>query len=297
MLIQRGLLLLATTCTRHLVASLAGSSSRTAHDRRFALHVDQATLLTSGTLALPPMGAVPCSGAGGRLTEIVKPPNVDDLYQWYVETRKTPDADPSWGVLWNTAISLSDYLQEHPFLIKNQRVVELGCGLALCGLVSAGLGATSVILSDREPFALHCALSTASVNQQTHNFPAEIVQAAVLDWTDDSSKVAADVVLASDVLYDKETIEAFAGACQRILVGGGGGILLVADPQQERYPGARDIFRAAMEGFCEVETIPLPRIEYDDDSKGDARSVDAMDHARRMREPTVLLKCRISVPS
>jgi predicted nicotinamide N-methyase len=294
-MIQQGFILLVATTTfsSYLATSLAWSS-RTAHDRRFALHVDQSTLLSPGTLALPPMGSVPCSGAGPSMTEIIKPPNVDDLYQWYVETRQTPDADPSWGVLWSTAVSLSDHLQEHPSLVKDQRVVELGCGLGLCGLVSAALGATSVLLSDREPFALHCALSTASVNQHSNHFPAEIVQAAVLDWTDDSSKVTADVVLASDVLYDKGTIEAFAGACRRILRGGG--IVLVADPQQERSPGARDIFRAAMEDFCVVETIHLPLIDSDENNEGDARSVDAMDHAQRMREPTVLLKCRIKVP-
>lgn len=256
----------------------------------FGLHVDKATLLTIGTVSLPPMVSVPCSSGDLILTELVKPPNVEDLYQWYVDVRQTPDADPSWGVIWSTAVSLSQYIRvqenDGSSLVKNKRVVELGCGLALCGLVSAALGAKSVVISDREPFALHCALSTASVN----NIPA--VQAAVIDWTDVSSDLTADVVLASDVLYDKETIEAFAIACQRIV--SGGGIVLVADPKKERSAGARDMFRAALGDGVSIETVELPSIECDDIA---GASMDAIDHAQRMKEPTVLLKCCIGASS
>ena len=145
-------------------------------------------------------------------------------------------------------------------LFTNKRVVELGCGLGLCGLVVAVkfCGADSVLLSDREPVALHCAFSTAPVN----NLSNDILQATLLDWTsmweesnsrnDTTAKKSttvpptADVVLASDVLYDAvATIVAFAQACRRICRTGG--VLLVADPRAERIEGARDLFRHALE--------------------------------------------------
>jgi predicted nicotinamide N-methyase len=279
--------------------SVSSALSTTNHDRAgaspFRLHLNQATVLTAdGTVALPPMMSVPCSST--IIKEFIQPPSVDELYQWYVDTRDTPDADPSWGVLWSTAVSLSNYIvsmeqreEEVSSLVKDKRVVELGCGLGLCGLTAAALGAKSVLLSDREPFALHCALSTAAVNADS--IIPNVVQAAVLDWTDEESAVIADIVLASDVLYDKETIEAFAGACRRMV--SGGGMILVCDPLRERCAGARDLFCAAMGDDIKVELIDLPPIECDNVDMNES-NVDAIDHARRMQEPTVLLKCCIS---
>jgi predicted nicotinamide N-methyase len=276
--------------------SISSALSNTNHDgaASFRLHLHQATVLTTGTVMLPPMISVPCSSSA-LLKEFIQPPNVDDLYQWYVDTRDTPDADPSWGVLWSTAVSLSNYIasmeQAVASLVKDKRVIELGCGLGLCGLTAAALGAKSVLLSDREPFALHCALSTAAVNDMTSN----VVQAAVLDWTDKETTVTADIVLASDILYDKDTIEAFAGACRRMVSGNDGGMILVCDPLRERCPGARDIFSAAM-GDIQVELIHLPPIERDNVDTNES-NVDVIDHARRMEEPTVLLKCSIPASS
>ena len=216
--------------------------------------------------------------------------------------------------------------QKSSLLLANKRVVELGCGLGLCGLVAASkfCGAKSVILSDREPFALHCALSTAAVNHLSND--NGIVQAAILDWTamimdDDDDDVTAnesttgsniqsptaDVVLASDVLYDGATIVAFAQACRSICRKGG--VILVADPLVERVKGARDLFRQTLLEQSEqqeelskersksarvfvhsFEIIDLPAIECDA-VESDTSNMDCIDHARRMQEQTVLIKC------
>ncbi|KAI2514308.1 hypothetical protein MHU86_201 [Fragilaria crotonensis] len=324
---------------------------------RFVMKLaDATTLLATGTASLPPMISVPCEGP---ITALIQPPNVDALYDWYVTVRQTPDADPSWAVVWPTAVSLALYIMtadttetetttptgapnsdntdnmeniisntgplpsvppaSHQLLLANKRVVELGCGLGLCGLVAAKFcGAKSVLLSDREPFALHCALSTAAVNHLSN----DMVQAAILDWTvlgnedktDAStttttttpfSNLQADVVLASDVLYDGATIVAFARACRKICRHGG--IILVTDPREERIEGARDMFRDALQQqgqdsnekdnnsnnrtfLKSFDIIDLPAIECDPvDSR--RSSMDCIDHVRRMREPTVLIKC------
>jgi predicted nicotinamide N-methyase len=261
------------------IASYVGRSCALApseNESRFRLHIDDATLLSPGGV-LPPMTEVPCSG--GPLKAIIKPPNVDDLYQWYV-CRDMADSDPSWAILWPTAVSLSNFLKKHPSIVKGKRVVELGAGLALCGLTAAALGAKSVVISDREPYALHCAMATASVNTLDN------VQAAVIDWTDENTMVdAADVVIASDVLYDKQTIEAFAKACRRIAVSDGG-VVLVTDPKAERIAGARDLLRTALGGHVRMEILDLP--VPDDNVPG--QSADARDHSSRMKEPTVLFK-------
>jgi hypothetical protein len=80
------------------------------------LGIDHATQLSTGTFSFPPMVSVPCGSANNDdkqppiLKEIIKPPNVETLYDSYCDQKKTPDADPSWGVLWPTAVSLSNYI-------------------------------------------------------------------------------------------------------------------------------------------------------------------------------------------
>lgn len=277
------------------------SSAATAKDSPwFVLDVDKATVLGTGSVAWPPMVSVPCEIMAPKepqtfdiisntLREIIKPPNVDDLYEWYANVRGTPEADPSWAVVWSTAMALTNYLLANPALVQDKKVVELGAGLGLCGLTAATLGASSVVLTDREPFALHCALSTAAC----HDGLANLVKGSMLDWCDTNPQQVVenpDVILASDVLYDGETIEAMAGVCQR-LVSSQGGLLLIADPKVERFSGARQRFLQHLENVAkrtQVVGLPLPW-----DSGKSASSMDARDHVRRMNEPTVLIICEL----
>mmetsp|Transcript_32318 Transcript_32318/g.48749 ORF Transcript_32318/g.48749 Transcript_32318/m.48749 type:complete len:280 (-) Transcript_32318:1204-2043(-) len=242
---------------------------------KIMIHMDQATVLTKGTASLPPMMSIPCSGI---LKEIIKPPSVDDLYEWYLTQKNAPEADPSWAVLWPTACSLGQFLIENPSVVGNRHVIELGCGLALSGLIASSLGAKSVIISDREPFALHCALSTAAVNNIN-------VQASIINWEEEKTLVdSAEVVLASDVLYDKSSIDAFARVCLRLLLKDG--VVLVTDPKEERCPGAREQFCELMKKHLSIEIIELPMLDCEE-----GEGIDSRDHALRMKEPTVLLKC------
>ena len=268
------------------------------------------------------------------LKEIVKPPNVEALYDWYCDQKKTPDADPSWGVLWPTAVSLTNHLlsnsNKNCCVVKDKTVVELGAGLGLCGLAAAALGASTVVLTDREPYALHCALATAACN----GFSTSVVSGAILDWSDpvlllpgssdnsssSSSRSFCDVVLASDVLYDGETIKAFANACETLIDPIRGGILLLSDPREERFPAARATLRDALLSLAaknhrtvnfEVLDLPLvrsPAEEYSSsssssssssDGDSEATTIDGRDHEQRMREPTVLIRCTLgpSIPS
>lgn len=244
--------------------------------QQFELHVDDGVLLSKGTRSLPPMMSTPCSGI---LKEIIKPPNVDELYDWYC-TKNMPEADPSWAVLWPTACSLGQFLMDQSSTIQKKNVVELGCGLALSGLIASSLGAKSVVISDREPYALHCALSTAAVNNIS-------VQGAIIDWNDEEDLAySADVILASDVLYDMTSVDAFARVCRRILVAGG--LVLVTDPKEERCHGARDAFCNLMEEIGNLEIIDLPILDC-----REGKSADSRDHALRMKEPTILIKCSL----
>eukprot|EP00928_Gymnodinium_smaydae_P081671 TRINITY_DN65147_c0_g1_i1.p1 TRINITY_DN65147_c0_g1~~TRINITY_DN65147_c0_g1_i1.p1 ORF type:complete len:289 (+),score=26.25 TRINITY_DN65147_c0_g1_i1:30-869(+) len=273
------------------------SPARMVTPSNFVLQLENAKTLSTGSLTLPPMISVPCTcpspTADGTnlISELIKPPNVEDLYEWYCFTRQQPNADPCWGVLWPTAMSLTNHLLANPSIVENKRVVELGAGLGLCGLTSAALGAASVTLSDREPFALHCALATAACNNLSDK-----VQGALLDWTNEESlrEHRADIIVASDVLYDGETIEAFAQACASIL--SDGGVVMVSDPLVERFQGAREKLKNSLADVCQsnecfqmdVIDLPLPSL-----GSGGGGTLDSKDHEEKMKEPTVLIRCSI----
>lgn len=274
------------------------------------LDIDGATELSTGSFSYPPMVSVPYASANGKepiLKEIVKPPNVESLYEWYCDQKQTPDSDPSWGVLWPTAMSLTNYLLSESHadktVVQNRRVVELGAGLGLCGLTAAALGATSVTLTDREPYALHCALATAVCN----SFSTEVVKGAILDWsnpvlpqdsTSPSTSSHCEVILASDVLYDGETIKAFANACEKLIDPTTGGILLLSDPKEERFPTAREILKESLlkcgkqhNRTIHFEVLDLPPIISTGDVDSASTTMDGRDHEERMKEPTVLIRC------
>lgn len=143
---------------------------------------------------------------------------------------------------------------------------RLGAGLGVAGLSAARCGAKSVTLIDREPLALHCAMSTASVcglptgpvpmGPATGGLDGE-VSASVADW----GALAADglvveVVLASEVLYDVNEAEPLARAAARLLRKGG--TLLLADPAGGRVARARSAASAALEALgARVSEEPL----------------------------------------
>lgn len=93
--------------------------------------------------------------------------------------------------------------------VKGRDVVELGCGLGCVGIAAALAGAKSVVLTDFQPKSLEYALASADANGV-----GDCVSTRLLDWTappDDVGAFPFDVVLGSDVLYDKDLTRSLVG--------------------------------------------------------------------------------------
>ncbi|BFZ18695.1 hypothetical protein BsWGS_21733 [Bradybaena similaris] len=109
------------------------------------------------------------------------------------------------AMVWDSAIVLAEYLENHKHLIQGKKVLELGAGTGLTGLVAAALGA-DVTLTERAEALAHL---NSSINQNTQNRPWKI-SAKVLDWTqtvDSQGFSNFDVVLGSDIIYIEDTFE------------------------------------------------------------------------------------------
>ena len=230
---------------------------------------DDVLWLTSGTSQLPPLVEATLRLQSGQTSfRVVKPPGVDELWEWY-EKVGYDDSDPSWGRVWKTASDLSALVLAGALpacCLRGKRVVEVGCGLGFVGLAAAMTQGSRVIFCDREPLAIHCALSSAQLNGlEVHSVEdisksSQGVAGAVLDWASplDTLAQSADVVLGADCLYDPATAAMLAKTCKHVL--GEDGVVIICEPELERAKGTYSKFleAAKMLGAASAEILPHP---------------------------------------
>lgn len=152
--------------------------------------------------------------------------NIDELFDLLVA--QSPDSIevkderiPYWADLWPSSIALSRFIVENNILSNAPKVLEIGCGLGLPGVVAGKLGAR-VTFTDyvEEP------LQFAKQNWELNNSSPAFFQ--VLDWREIPDHMEADIVLASDVAYEKRSFEHLIKLAQKVT--GEGKTLLLSEP-------------------------------------------------------------------
>lgn len=148
------------------------------------------------------------------------------------------------AAVWSAGERLADVLCSQPELVSGKRVVELGCGTGLCGIVAARLGASSVLLTDgAEPQLARAARNAAS------NDGSAKVGARPLLWgaqLEDELRGSFDLVIASDVLYQSAAWRPLAQTATELMVPHKGTLLLV-EAGHELTPAA-----SSLGGFISV---------------------------------------------
>jgi predicted nicotinamide N-methyase len=186
----------------------------------------------------------------GHSIELTVLTNLDALFDQLIA--KGPDHEdvrderiPYWAELWPAAIALSRYLLETYPSLEGKNVLELGCGLGLPGIVAGLLGA-EVTLTDYLPEPLDFARRNW---EQNLSRPARF---ELLDWRNPQPALAADLVLASDIAYEKRAFpflhHAFQTLCRP------GGTILASDPSRSASP---ELFQSLLpaQGFL-IQTFP-----------------------------------------
>jgi predicted nicotinamide N-methyase len=106
---------------------------------------------------------------------------------------------PYWSVLWRSGVALARAVSASGPV--GLRVVELGCGLGAPS-IAAALGGAEVLATDEDPEALELVARNARLNDVR-------VDTATVDWAAPDALVERgpfDLVLASDVLYERESV-------------------------------------------------------------------------------------------
>lgn len=131
------------------------------------------------------------------------------------------DRLPYGVMLWPASIALAHDVITRSELLPGKRVLELGAGTGMPGIVAASLGAR-VLQIDRDDVALHvCALNS------TRNSVVGLELMGV-DWETFQSDHQFDVILGSDVLYVTTMHDRLRAICDEYLAPGG--VVLFSDP-------------------------------------------------------------------
>lgn len=169
---------------------------------------------TAGDLTLEELAL----DVGGRTWRILHSGAVlshDDEERYLTSERSAP-----YGlVLWPAAIALAHEVASRA--LGGKRVLELGAGTGLPGLVAAGRGA-QVVQTDRQPIALHVARMNAEKNGGL------AIEHREADWTAWNDDATYDVILGSDVLYAERTQPFLRRIFEKNLAPGGN--VLLSDP-------------------------------------------------------------------
>lgn len=174
--------------------------------------------------------------------------NLDELFDNLIQKGDNhPDVVderiPYWAELWASALAMSEYLVENQQLITPsvnlgfgisdlgaalpKSVTEIGCGLGLPSIIAGKLGA-EVCLTDYDKDSL----DFAKMNWQK-NLPEKTARFKLLDWRNPDPSVSADLLLASDVAYEKRAFEPLLTTFKELLKPNGA--ILLTEPNREIF--------------------------------------------------------------
>ncbi|MDX9731626.1 MAG: methyltransferase [Bdellovibrionales bacterium] len=177
---------------------------------------------------------------------------IDDLFLVYQAEGKTElfeEMCPYFGMLWPAGRVLAEYLARDISRFHGEKkILEIGCGLAVPSLVLARHG-IGVFATDVHPDVPLFLKRNRELNALRENEPRFVA----IDWREDRAEGGPwDLILASDVLYDKTQPASLLAFLQRSLRPGGK--LILADPGRTYVQGFFE--EAAKNGFS-VQTEGL----------------------------------------
>ena len=155
---------------------------------------------------------------------------------------------PLFGLLWPSAAQLAARLALRPVL-QGERILELGCGLALASLVGHRRGA-DVTASDRHPLAPSFLRENVLLNallpmKYGHADWEQPEPAPIAAGTGEADSVRGrfQLIIASDVLYERDVDGALAGFIDRHAAAHGE--VWIVDPDRGNRPAFNRFMAAA----------------------------------------------------
>lgn len=160
-------------------------------------------------------------GLGGRAWSILHTDNVLSRADEEHFLRERKEQLPYGVVLWPAAIALAHEIAERADEFRGKRVLELGAGTGLPGIVAASLGAR-VVQTDRQELAM----SVCRRNGERNGVGD--IERRLVDWTEWADDARYDWIIGSDILYGATMHEHLRRIFDTALADGGR--ILLSDP-------------------------------------------------------------------
>ena len=166
---------------------------------------------------------------GERTFSILRPRNSDDLIK--EEDFVKDERLPYWADIWPSSTVLAAHLVALAAKRKGRppgKGLELGCGV---GLVTTAAMIAGYDMTATDYYTDALAFTRANAWRETGRTP----EAMMMDWRSFPSAARGyDLILASDVLYEKEYAQLLPGIFKRALAPGG--MVILADPGRIGVP-------------------------------------------------------------
>jgi predicted nicotinamide N-methyase len=136
---------------------------------------------------------------------------------------------PYWAHHWGGGIALARYIFDHPEIVADRRVLDLGSGSGIVAIAAARAGARHVVSVDTDKYAIAVARLNAAINGVT-------ISTVLGDMTADAPP-SVDIVLVGDLFYEPDLaarVTTFLERCQA-----GHIEVLIGDPWRAFLPRSR----------------------------------------------------------
>ena len=162
---------------------------------------------------------------GGRSLDLLSVANPHDNIDHLMGNVVNGDFqwEPFWAQAWPSAVTLGQWMAERPQAWVGQRVLDLGCGVGVCGCIAASLGASVTLADYARPAVLFAA---ANVWPWRGSATTRVV-----DWHQDHLGEQFDVILGADIVYEQRNWDALQHFFSQHLAANGE--LILTEPGRE----------------------------------------------------------------
>jgi predicted nicotinamide N-methyase len=187
------------------------------------------------------------------------------------------------GKIWKSSFVLSSFLKSknlQEFInIENKRILEIGAGAGICGLVCSTLNVKKIIITDRDPGCLQ--LIEKNIESNTVKINKNLIEVKSFDWTNHNQinefKDKYDIIIGSDLLYSPFMIEPFVKALNAFILDHENIEILLSLPQRGGDDSEYSNFLRLIKGIELFEIKILPNF-FVNENKNEKENYDLFEN-------------------